>query len=434
MRAAVLDEGGGLIASARRPLRPRLRPGRAELDPAVVLGAVLDAGREAAAGLGGVDAVGVCALGPAPLLVDRSLEPLTPALLFSLDRRAEGERERLGTTHDHALAKLLWWREHEPELCERAAFALDLTGFLVGRLTGEPVQDTITRADYEHATEPAPLPLPEPLEPATEAGGLCRDVAGALGLAAGTTVLAGTYDTYADLAAAGVREPGDACLLLGSTLVLGCVVQEPVDCPGLELSPHLGSGLFLGGWTVTAGAALEWFRSELGAVEGAELLEPGAGGLLVLPYLAGERTPVWDPHARGVVAGLTLGTRRVELFRAFVDGVALSARDHVELLRGVGLEPTRWRASGGGTNDETWLRATCDAIGAPLDVVEHAGAAVGPAVLALRAIGVDVSLPVAREIAPDPARTARFDELYGAYRELHPATAQVLHRLSRNGS
>ena len=119
-----------------------------------------------------VDAVAVCALGPAPLLVDASLEPLTPALLFSLDRRAESERERLGTTHDHALPKLLWWREHEPSLWRRAAWALDLTGFLVTRLTGVPVQDAITHADYAHPAEEFPLPVPEPLEPLAHAGGL----------------------------------------------------------------------------------------------------------------------------------------------------------------------------------------------------------------------------------------------------------------------
>jgi xylulokinase len=431
VRAAVLDEDGRLLGASRRSLRPQLARGRAELDPAAWLNAVLDAGGEAARGCDGVEVVAVCALGPAPLLVDASLEPLTPALLFSLDRRAEAECERLGTTHDHALPKLLWWREHEPAVWRRAASALDLTGFLVARLTGRAVQDSITRADYEHPTEAPPLPLPEPVDPLAQAGGLRVDAARALGLTVGTPVVAGTYDTYADIAAAGVRQPGDACVLLGSTLVIGRAVAEPVECPGLEVSRYLGAGLFLGGWTATAGVALDWFRRELGAVDGAESLEPGAGGLLALPYFAGERTPVWDPQASGVVVGLSLGTRRADLYRALVDGIALSARDLVERLEAVGLAPSRWRASGGGTHDETWLGATCDAVGAPLDVVEHAEKAVGPAVLALRAVGADVTLPVVREVTPDQARSARFDDLYAGFRELYRATAPVLHRLSR---
>jgi len=432
VRAAVLSRDGSLLAATRQTLRPRLTRGRAELDPVACLEAVLAVGRDAARGSHDVEMVAVCALGPAPILIDASLEPLTPALLFSLDRRAEAERERLGATHDHALPKLLWWRENEPSLWLRAAWALDLTGFLVARLTGRPVQDSITRADYEHPTEDPPLPPPEPLDPLAEAGGLLADAARALGLAAGTPVVAGTYDTYADIAAAGVREPGDACVLLGSTLIIGRAVAEPVECPGLEVSRYPGAGFFLGGWTATAGLALEWFRREFDAVEDSHSLEPGAGGLLVLPYFAGERTPMWDPQARGIVVGLTLGTRRAELYRALVDGIALSARDHVERLKDVGLEPSRWRASGGGTHDEAWLGATCDALGAPLDVVAHAEKAVGPAVLALRALGVDVSLPVVREVTPNPVRSARFDDLYAAYRELYPATASVMHRLSRS--
>jgi xylulokinase len=420
-----------LLASSRRPLRPRLAHARAELDPAAWLDAVLDAGREAARGLD-VEMVAVCALGPAPILVDASIEPLTPALLFSLDRRAEDERAWLGTTHDHALPKLLWWRDHEPAVWRRAASAVDLTGFLVARLTGNAVQDSITRADYEHPTEAPPLPLPEPLDPLAQAGSLRADAARALGLATGTPVAAGTYDTFADIAAAGVRQPGDACVLLGSTLVIGRAVPEPVECPGLEVSRYLGVGRFVGGWTATAGLALDWFRRELGGVDGAESLEPGAAGLLVLPYLAGERTPVWDPQASGVVVGLTLETRRVDLYRALVDGIALAARDHVERLKDVALEPSRWRASGGGTRDETWLGATCDAVGAPLEVVAHADNAVGSAVLALWAMGADVTLPVVREIEPDAARSARFEDLHAAYRDLYPATAHVMHLLSKD--
>lgn len=379
-----------------------------------------------------METVAVCALGPAPMLVDASLEPLTPALLFSLDRRAEAERERLETTHDHALPKLLWWREHEPAVWRRAALALDLTGFLVTQLTGRAVQDSITRADYEHETEAAPLPLPELLDPLAQAGGLRADAARALGLTVGTPVLTGTYDTYADITAAGVRQPGDACVLLGSTLVIGRAVAEPAECPGLEVSRYPGEGFFLGGWTATAGLALDWFRREFGADEGSHSLEPGAGGLLVLPYFAGERTPVWDPHASGVVVGLTLGTSRADLYRALIDGIALSARDHVERLNDVGLTPSRWRVTGGGTQDEAWLGAICDSVGAPLDVAAHAEKAVGPAVLALRAIGADLSLPVVRGVAPNPARSDRFDRLYAAYRELYPATASVMHSLSRD--
>jgi len=425
----VLDERGRLLGAARRPIRADTGDGRAEQDPAAWFYALLAAGQEAAAGHT-IEAISVCALGPAPILVDDALRPLTPALLFSLDRRADPAP--LGLTHDHALPKLEWWQENEPALWERAAWGLDATGFLVAQLTGVPVLDRISRGDWLLAGHPAPLPLPEPADPLEIAGGLRDKPARSLGVRPGTPVAVGTYDTYADALAAGVHVPGDACVLLGSTLVVGVAVAERLDVPGLAASDYLGEGSLLGGWTASAGSSLDWFARELGEPGDVSALEPGAGGLLALPYLAGERTPVWDPDARGVVLGLTLGTRRDELYRALLDGVALSARDHVERLRTVGVTPDAWRVRGGGIHNEAWLDATCDALAAPLEVVEHATEAVGPAVVAMRAIGVELTLPDARRVQPNTGRAARFDELYASYRALYPATAPLMRRLLEN--
>jgi xylulokinase len=239
-----------------------------------------------------------------------------------------------------------------------------------------------------------------------------------------------------DVAGVGVRQPGDSGILLGSTLAVCRAVQGPVDCPDLDLSAYPGQGLLLGGYTASAGSALRWFERELGGgdlghllVRAAEL-EPGAGGLLALPYLAGERTPIRDPEASGALLGLTLETTREQAYRALVDAVALSARDHSERLAGLGLAPDRWLTGGGGTRHAAWLRATADAIGAPLAVVAFAGEAIGPADLALRAIGVDTAPRIASEIEPDPHRRERFDVLYGLYRDLYPRLAETMHALS----
>jgi xylulokinase len=441
VRAAVLDQQGNLQGAARRPLVPRFpAPGLAEQDPAAWIDAVLAAGREAvravsAAG-GRVAAVGVGALGPAPALYDDSLQPLTPAYLFALDRRAEAERERLGVSQDHALPKLLWWADREPDLVQRAAWALDATGYVVAALTGVPTMDTVTARDYVLEGHTAPVAIPEAVDPLAVAGELAPEPARALGLPAGLPVAAGTYDTYVDVAGVGVRRPGDGCILLGSTLAVCRAVPEPVDCPDLDLSAYPGEGLLLGGYTASAGSALRWFERELGNGELGELLvraaelEPGAGGLLGLPYLAGERTPVRDPRARGALIGLTLNTSREEAYRALVDAVALSTRDLTERLRALGLAPGRWLTGGGGTRHAAWLRATADAVGAPLAVVAFAGEAIGPADLALRAIGVDTSPRIASEIEPDPRRRGRFEALHSLYRDLHSQLAQTMHALS----
>ena len=313
-----------------------------------MLAASLEAAREALDGATTVDGIGVAALGPAPILVDAELRPLTPALLFSLDRRAEAERAELGVTHDHAIPKLRYWQRTDEALTRRAAWALDATGFIVARLTGRAVMDEITAADYSESGVQVPISSPSSESPLAIAGGLSAGLAAELGIGEGTEVAVGTYDTYADIAATGVRRPGEGCLILGSTLIVGRAVKDRVECPGLELGGYVGEGLLLGGWTATAGAALDWFESRFDA-EGLDVsgLDPGAGGLIALPYLAGERTPHWDPAARGVLLGMTLGTGRAEAYRAIVDAVAMSARDHVERLRLVDLDVSRWRVGGG---------------------------------------------------------------------------------------
>src|SRR5918995_1205892 len=168
VRSAVVRDDGTLVAHARRPHeRARISDGIAEHDPSDWLEGVLATGREAlaAADVAGIDAIGVAALGPAPLLVDDTLRPLTNALLFSLDRRAEPQRQRMleeapvtwsrvpsnlapaaeasAGTLDNALPKLAWGAEHEPAITGRAAWALDATGFVVSTLTGVAVMDSI---------------------------------------------------------------------------------------------------------------------------------------------------------------------------------------------------------------------------------------------------------------------------------------------------
>ena len=182
-------------------------------------------------------------------------------------------------------------------------------------------------------------------------GGLLPAPAAALGVLAGTPVIAGTLDSYADVAGTAAG-PGTGCLLLGSTLVAYAVVPEPVLVPGLEVQRQPAPGVLVGGSSVCGGATLDWLNELLGpAPDDLHALDPGAGGLLALPYLAGERTPVNDPHASGAVLGLTYATTHDELCRAFIDAVALSALDHAERMRAYGVDPARWRVTGGATNN-----------------------------------------------------------------------------------
>lgn len=246
------------------------------------------------------------------------------------------------------------------------------------------------------------------------AGRLRPEAATEIGVAAGVPVAVGTYDSWVDLESAG----GQSRVLLGSTMVLATATTLGPGAAGDLRSVVLpGGARMLAGWTSAAGSTIAWARERFGRDGVADLL-PGAGGLLAVPYLDGERTPVWDPDARGAVVGVTSGTSSAELGRAFVDAVALSARDVVEHMRKLEHRPVRWRAAGGGIHDPTWLQATSDALAAELEVVD-VSSGVGAGVFGLRAAGLEPVVPVARTVSPRADAADRYDRLYPLYREVY---------------
>jgi xylulokinase len=196
------------------------------------------------------------------------------------------------------------------------------------------------------------------------------------------------------------------------------------------------------GVMLSAAGSLQWLRDV--AAPGASFAEltdeaarwaPGAEGLLFLPYLQGERTPHADPDARGVLAGLQLRHDRGALVRAVLEGVAFGLRDSLELLRGLGVPVSSARASGGGARSELWLRICASVLGVPIErtVVEE-GSAFGAALLGGVAGGVYATVEDAvaaavraRDVVePDPAWQERYEETYGRWQALYPATREVL--------
>lgn len=388
-----------------------------------------------------VRSVGVGALGPTPVPVDRELRSLFPLSPYSLEPvlPAGGRRRRHRIGMDDPSPKLRRWREQEPGKWRRVAWVVDLTGYVVGRLTGRPVMDAVTAADYRRAARDG-VPLPAILDPLAVVGGLGRDGAAALGLSAGIPVVAGTYDSYIDLFGAGVRRPGERGAVLGSTLVLGRAIdvsEEPIRTdPGLRIVGYLEGRRLLVGWTAAAGLTLDWARGRLGfdqtaptLAEDLSRLAPGEAGLLALPYLSGERSPVWDPWARGAVVGLGLGTTRLELYRAFLDAVGLSTLDLADRLGDGSAAGRPWRVTGGGARDAAWLDATVDALGARVETVAASPGSAAAAV-AWRGIDVDVQLPVDRGLDPDPDRHERYRRALPLYRELYRRLRPLMRTLA----
>jgi xylulokinase len=276
-------------------------------------------------------------------------------------------------------------------------------------------------------------------------GTVSAAAAKATGVPAGTPVAAGTVDAYSEAFSVGVRQPGDQMLMYGSTMFLVQVIGEYYSDPTLWTTAGIERGtLALAAGTSTAGSLIGWLQSVTGDVSfddlvaEAQRVPPGSEGLLVLPYLAGERTPVFDPQARGVVAGLTLRHTRGHLFRAAYEGISFGIRQILERFDDA-HSGTRTVAVGGGLRSPIWVQAVSDITGRPQLIPEQAiGASYGNALLA--AIGVGMVPPetdwakIAREVKPDPRNRELYDELYATWRELYPATREQVHRLAAAGA
>jgi xylulokinase len=414
--------------------------------PKAWLDAAIDASRQALADAGHpkIEAIGIGAFGPCPILLDASGKPLMANTMFSASAESEAHRARLIKRHkiaphqmgpDNTVPILLWWRRSQPEIFSEAACVTDVAGFLVTSLTGRAVMDPVTYNDYQCPGLKTPVALPEIVPADAMAAGLTPAMASALGLLAGTPVTAGSYDSAVDIAGTGTTRSGQAAILLGSTVVLGRIVPasfKPVKAVsrGLRVAPHIGRGSLVGGWTSTSGSLLDWLASITGKKE-THVATAREAGLLVLPYFAGERAPVWDPAARGLILGTTLATTRDDLWRATLDGIALSIMDIAQRVDAAVPGRSPFRAAGGGLRNEAWAQATADAIDTPLEAVADAGEAAGPARLALRAIGRVTEPRIARVYMPREKQRERYEKKLRIYRRLYPALRQSMHELGR---
>ncbi len=467
-KGVLVDDVGTVVRTAQREHRvDRPRPGHVEMDADVWWHELQDLAAELTAGDVHVDAVGVSGMGPCTLLTDEHDVPLRPAILYGVDTRATEQIERLEAElgrqaiHDRCGSllssqavgpKLLWVRENEPELFARARRLYMPASWLVRRLTGAYTLDRHSASQctplFDDAAgdwfEPwarriAPdVELP-PLAWAGEVAGVTREAVG--GIPAGTPVITGTIDAWSEAVSVDAHNPGDLMLMYGTTMFLVDTVTERLRSPSLWSTVGALPGTRnLAGGMATSGAIAGWLRDLTGGADHGTLTAEaatsglGARGLLMLPYFAGERTPVMDPHARGVVAGLTVDHGRGDLYRAALEATAFGVRHNVEAIRDAGGTIERVVAVGGGTQGGLWTQVVSDVTGLEQVVPRTTtGAAYGGAYLAARSQGVgDIRAwnPPAERVRPDPDAVARYDELYRLYRDLYPATRDISHRLA----
>jgi sugar (pentulose or hexulose) kinase len=284
---------------------------------------------------------------------------------------------------------------------------------------------------------------PPPVRAGRAIGGLRAAPAAELGLPLDLPVVAGANDAIATFLGAGLTAPGQAIDTGGTSGGFGLYVHERVAAPPLWTGPAPLPGLFyVGGAMAGTGKALDWLVDDAlgGAATLAELLAeaatapPGAGGLLFLPYLAGERWPLHDPAARGAFVGLTLGHRRAHLVRAVLEAAALALRHVAAPAVAAGLPFSELRVTGGTAASRLWNQVKADVLGVEVAVPRVAEASVaGAAILAAvgadlvadERAGIDALVAVAARMVPDPAAGDLYDRLAPQYEELHGRLAPV---------
>jgi xylulokinase len=428
-----------------------------------------------------VGAMAVSAIGPCMLPLDGRGHPLRPGILYGVDTRASSQIENLNRRYGENVIydfsgmaltsqavgpKILWMRENEPELWKKVAHITTASSYLIYRLTGEKVIDRHTASHFMPLMELGNLEwserfadelvdiekLPRLGWSDEVAGRVTRTGAEETSLPVGTPVAVGAVDALSEAISVGVFQTGDLMVMYGSTAFFILVEDAPRPDPRVWTVAGAFQGQYnLAAGMATTGSLTRWFRDELARdlpeetayatlFAEAEQIPAGSGGLLLLPYFSGERTPLNDSQARGVFAGLTLAHTRAHLFRAILESVAYGIRHNIETFRSISADVRRVVAVGGGTKSRTWLQIVSDVAGVVQEVpLLTIGASYGDAFLAGLSAGILQRKDLASWvkpgtiIKPDPKKEGLYSSFYADYRLLYERTSDIVHRLGKSG-
>lgn len=444
-KAVLVDEQGNLVDTAFASYRTAYpAPLAAEQDPADWWRAVVRCTRALLRAdnnrASHIVAVGFSGHMNGVVLVDGDGVPLRPALIHA-DIRAgeqcEQLRRRIGEMDYYAitgnrlapfysLPKLMWLMEREPDTVARARWLLQAKDYCVGQMTGrwgvtDPSDASLTgiydvnRLHWsEEVAESANVPkslLPEVLPSTAMVGEVSAEAARATGLPKGVPVVVGAGDGACATVGAGAVEVGDSYTYVGGTAWTSCLRERFTPDAHMRLTTLMSAqqGRWVQFGTVqSAGSAWDWFVRLFGRGSSASRLQAeaervpaGSDGLVFLPYLSGERAPVWNPLARGVFFGLQAHHARAHLARAVLEGVACALGSIVRIMREHGAVSEPIRVVGGGTRSNLWMRILADLYGCPLEIPQHAGSstAIGAAVVAGVGVGLYDSFGIAKRIA-----------------------------------
>ena len=494
LKAAIIDEHAkllGISSSKYRLITPAQNAVQIDAESAwravVKCVSLLKEGKNI--DLSRIAGISISTLCPGLTALDENGRVLVDPIIYS-DRRSTEEAEEIlqkagsgrlfEITANGSMAgafsgsSMLWIKHHLPEAYERTRYFGHINTFLAQRMTGE------FGIDYSNASctnlfettggrkwsgelceaigiEIGKLP---PLHESTDVmGGLIQEDLISLGIPKGTPVAIGGADTPCATLAAGVVKHGDVCESVGTTDVLTVCTEKPVFNRGFINRCHVvpGTWIYQGAMSFT-GASNEWFLDNfypdvLEESEGkrnafdaanldAERADPGCDGVVFLPYMLGERSPVWDSYARGVFFGVSLKTTRREMNRAVLEGCGYGLRQLSEIAeRTTGKEITGFTSIGGGAKSLIWAQIKADITGKTLTILDMSDMApIGAALLAGTGAGIfrdvyeasaAVEKKVYRVVRPNHEHDKVYDTRYQVYTGLYPALKDLF-RLNMN--
>lgn len=478
LKAVLLDSAGAVLAHAGSELSvARERPGWSEQDPedwwracTTALGQLR---QKSPAAYARVQCVGLAGQMHGAVLLDRHDRCLRKAILWN-DSRALGEAATLARKHPSfsgitgslpmagfTAPKLLWLREHEPDLFREIDCVLSPKDYLRLKLTGERKTDVSDasgtswldvreRRWFEPAVRATGLELrqlPAVLEGTAAGGRLTASAAGALGLSPEIIVAGGAGDNPASAVGIGAIDPGDAFISLGTSAAIASVADRFIGNPseGVHGYCHaLPDRWYAMGAILSGASALRWItrllsqpdeQALLGLVcrEAPSDLPVAPGAPMFLPYLSGERTPHNDPLARGAFLNLGYDTSPGLLGYAVLEGVGFALRDALGSVESAGAVVTACSLVGGGARSAYWAQLLADILGCELRILSGSelSASIGAAKLALAANGHPPAIlrtgrSVKAKFAPRPTHGPVLRERYTRFRRLFPAV-QNLH-------
>lgn len=479
VKAVLVDAQGNIHSTgqAEYPLH-HIKPGWVEQDPEDWWHGTCKAVKEALAkvsdGAEKIQGLAISCQAPSLLSLDRTGQPLRPAMIW-MDRRAEAETLKLaelmradrihqitGNRPDafYLAPRLLWLQNNEPEVMKRTWKFVQANGYINYRLTGQVTLDPSNAAllqlrNYQKeewseamcdASGVKSSQFPEVMAAHMIQGKVTVQASEATGLKTGTPVMAGTVDSSSAAIEAGVVEPGIVAEMTGTSTVVIMPNDTGLTEPSFIAMPHALPGLhLLLAAMVSSGGCLRWFRDQFGqqevkaASEGkvdaydlltnqASEVSLGSDGIIFLPYMMGERSPIWHTNARGVFVGLSLATRKAALIRSILEGTAFALRHNIEVAKQAGAEVREVRSVGGCSTNNLWNQIKADVLGLPIVVPRMSvGSPFGAAIIAGIGVGMfpDIRQSLTemvhldRRFEPVQANHERYMRNYQVFRDIY---------------